>query len=197
MRTKWLIITLIVAVLATGCAWLQRQETPGADKLQIETQENQQFEQRHVGREDPDSIEEAPKDPQNKASLSVNELRIMVVGDIMMHLPQIEAGKTAGGYDFFPFFEKVQPLFEQADLVLGNLETTFGGPERGYSGYPLFSAPDELAENLKQAGFDVITTANNHALDSGEQGVIRTIETLEAAGLQSTGTFRCCPWTKC
>lgn len=118
------------------------------------------------------------------------ELRMMVVGDIMMHMPQIEAGFTGEKYDFSPFFEEVAPLFKEADLVMGNLETTFGGPERGYSGYPLFSAPDALAHALKDAGFDVITTANNHSLDTGEKGLLRTIDQLEAVGLLRTGTFR-------
>ncbi|MDQ0337573.1 poly-gamma-glutamate synthesis protein (capsule biosynthesis protein) [Caldalkalibacillus uzonensis] len=191
MRLKWFIIAFCMVVLATGCSLFEQENTPGAEQhVQGETAEQTGQIPAEQQADGADGINESPSVPREREARSVEELQLMVVGDIMMHMPQIEAGKTAEGYDFSPFFEKVQPVFEQADLVLGNLETTFGGPERGYSGYPLFSAPDELAEALKQAGFDVITTANNHSLDSGPQGLIRTIDTLEAAGLHATGTFR-------
>lgn len=119
-----------------------------------------------------------------------HQFRLMVVGDIMMHAPQIEAGLTEKGYDFAPFFEEVKPILQKADLAMGNLETTLGGPEKGYSGYPRFSSPDELIVALKEAGFDLLTTANNHALDTGADGLLRTIEQIEKAGLKRTGTFR-------
>lgn len=115
-------------------------------------------------------------------------IHVMAVGDIMMHMPQITAAKTKDGYDFRPVFAPVAPIFAQADVVLGNLETTLAGERARYSGYPLFNAPDALADALADAHFDIITTANNHALDRGERGVLRTIEQLRRAGLKHTGT---------
>ena len=59
-----------------------------------------------------------------------------------------------------------------------------------YSGYPVFNSPESLADNLKEAGFTLVSTANNHCLDRGEKGVLRTIEHLERAGLGFFGTAR-------
>jgi poly-gamma-glutamate capsule biosynthesis protein CapA/YwtB (metallophosphatase superfamily) len=117
-------------------------------------------------------------------------LHVMAVGDIMMHMPQVDAGRSSKGYDFTSYFEDVKPLFAQADLVLGNLETTLSGSDVGFSGYPRFNSPDELADALQEAGFDVMTTANNHSLDRGEKGLKRTLDQLQRVGLKHTGTFK-------
>lgn len=118
------------------------------------------------------------------------QVTIAAVGDIMMHTPQVTAAydPASDTYDFSAAFARVQPYLAAADLTLGNLETPLAGPEKGYPGYPRFNAPDELAWDLKEAGFDVIITANNHALDQGPAGVVRTLETLRAAGLHPVGT---------
>ena len=59
-------------------------------------------------------------------------------------------------------------------MQFGNLETTFAGAARGYSGYPTFNSPEELAVALKDIGVDVVSTANNHCMDKGSKGVINT-----------------------
>ena len=115
---------------------------------------------------------------------------IMAVGDIMMHMPQIQSGYDGENYDYTHFFQYVKPIFGKADFVIGNLETTLAGPARRYSGYPAFNAPDQLADAIKDAGFNVITTANNHSLDKGTRGLIRTLDQLDSRGLAHTGTFR-------
>jgi poly-gamma-glutamate synthesis protein (capsule biosynthesis protein) len=79
---------------------------------------------------------------------------------------------------------------QKADFVVGNFETTLAGAEKGYSGYPLFNSPAELAAALKDNGFDLLFTANNHSMDSGADGVIKTIDNLKAAGLNYVGTAR-------
>ncbi len=121
------------------------------------------------------------------------EATVLAVGDIMAHTIQItNARQPEGGYDFGPSFEHVSPYLKDADLAVGNLETTFAGKEgAGYSGSMVrFNAPDELAFNLKEAGFDLLCTANNHSLDTGEKGVHRTLEIVEKAGLLPFGTAR-------
>ncbi|MCU0415130.1 MAG: CapA family protein, partial [Ignavibacteriaceae bacterium] len=60
---------------------------------------------------------------------------------------------------------------------------------KGYSGYPYFNAPDDFVYALKDAGFDLLVTANNHALDQGWEGVKRTIEVMNEYTIHSTGTF--------
>lgn len=121
-----------------------------------------------------------------------SQARVMVVGDIMMHSPITTSGYDAktGSYDFSSIFSEVDPIFDQADLVIGNLETPVAGSQVGYSGYPRFNAPTELIYDLKEAGIDVLTTANNHSLDQWETGAINTINNLDQAGILHTGTFK-------
>ena len=78
---------------------------------------------------------------------------------------------------------------EAADYAVVNLETTFaGGPK--YSGYPAFNSPDGMAQGLKDLGFDLCLTANNHSLDKGWSGLSRTLDVLDETGLAHVGTSR-------
>ena len=77
-----------------------------------------------------------------------------------------------------------------ADYAVANLETRLAGPEFGYSGYPLFNSPGELAYALKYAGFDLVGTANNHSFDMGWEGIVNTLDQLDAARLSHVGTYR-------
>jgi len=122
--------------------------------------------------------------PKEKEYVS---LTIRCAGDIMAHMSQIDGAKQSDGtYDFLPCFEYVTEYFESADLSLANIETTFSGDGK-YSGYPAFDAPDELAQNVKDAGIDVALFANNHMLDTKLAGAKRTVEVLEKAGLTVVG----------
>ncbi len=120
------------------------------------------------------------------------EVRIMVVGDIMMHSPIIASGydSKTKEYTYDKIFTELKPIFNQADMVIGNLETPLAGEKIGYSGYPRFNSPDSLAFALKNVGFDVLTTANNHSMDQWGDGVIETINTLDNYNIFHTGTFR-------
>ena len=125
--------------------------------------------------------------PQEEAK--ADTLQLVFAGDIMTHGPQIKAADRGHGtYDFTPSFELVRPMIERADLALANLETTFGGTP--YRGYPMFSSPSSLGSALKEAGFDVLTTANNHSCDRGRYGVVNTIDVLDSLGMRTTGSYR-------
>ena len=117
--------------------------------------------------------------------------RILAVGDLLMHVPLVDASALPdGGWDFTPLFEPVRPWIEGADLALANLETTLTGPAYPWSGYPSFNTPPEFARDLKAIGFDAVTNANNHSLDYDWYGVEQTIEALDEYGLPHTGTAR-------
>ena len=123
---------------------------------------------------------------------TVKKVVIAATGDIMGHIPLVNAAKdVTGHYNFLPFFEYCTPLFAKADIVTGNLETTLSGNAQSYSGYPQFCTPEELATGLKSAGFTMVTTANNHSFDKGEKGVLSTLAWLDSAALLHTGTFKC------
>lgn len=113
---------------------------------------------------------------------------LAATGDIMMHSTQIKAAQNSdGSYDFRSVFSDVKPYFKAADLVYGNLETTLSGQEP-YTGYPMFNAPDEVAVALKDAGFHIVQTANNHTMDTRAAGAVRTYEVLKEKGLEPVGT---------
>lgn len=114
---------------------------------------------------------------------------VLFAGDIMQHTPQIAAARVNDStYDYSPVFKYVKPIIEQHDLSIANLEVTLAGAP--YTGYPQFSAPDQLAVAAKDAGFDVLCTANNHSCDRGDKGVIRTVQILDNTGIMHTGTFK-------
>ncbi|HEX3075127.1 MAG TPA: CapA family protein [Ignavibacteriales bacterium] len=111
-----------------------------------------------------------------------------VVGDLMCHTPQIEYARvSADSLDFAPVFQFVKKNLSSADFTLGNLETVLGGKELGYSGYPLFNSPDDYLTGLRKAGFDALFFSNNHSMDQGEKGVLRTLQKMKENGLYSAG----------
>jgi len=121
---------------------------------------------------------------------SVVNINISAVGDIMCHSTQINYARTKNGnLDFKPSFEIIKKYFASKDLVMGNLETTFAGSKRKYSGYPFFNTPDEFLDALKYAGFNILFTSNNHAFDQGKYGVLRTIKEIKKRGMTNLGTY--------
>ena len=96
-------------------------------------------------------------------------LKLLVVGDLMLHYPQIiRAVKNESSFDFSSYFRLIRHYFDEADLTIGNLESPICGAP--YSGYPKFSAPDEFVVQLLEDGFDILLCANNHIFDRGSKG---------------------------
>ena len=122
---------------------------------------------------------------------------IGAVGDIMVPGGIIEDMKNEDGeYDFHPLFAPFAELFESVDLMCGNLEApiagsheSLSGKKSGKTGLISFNSPDSLLDALKDYGFDLLTTANNHCMDKGAKGLYRTIEVIRAAGIHQTGTY--------
>jgi poly-gamma-glutamate synthesis protein (capsule biosynthesis protein) len=97
--------------------------------------------------------------------------------------------KRMQDFDYSTCFRYVQPIFETADLMIGNLEMTLSNKGK-YSGYPMFRTPDAFAYYLKDAGFDLLTTCNNHSNDGFLYGLEHTIDVLDSLELMHTGTFK-------
>ncbi len=135
--------------------------------------------------------------PETKAILnpwfpkdSVSEITINIVGDIMCHSPQTINSKLSNGtFDFNPSFEYIKPYLQDADITIGNLETTIAGTSKPYAGYPAFNSPDAFCTAIKNAGVDFLVNANNHSMDTGEAGLLRTIEIMKQNGLGYAGTY--------
>lgn len=113
-----------------------------------------------------------------------------VIGDIMCHNTQYKDAYVSSSdiYDFSYVFQDVKNYIADADIAIGNLETTFAGKARGYTSYPTFNTPEQLAYNLKDYGIDVVSTANNHCMDKGFSGLVSTLNYLNDAGISHTGT---------
>ena len=139
--------------------------------------------------------EETLPEPQGEDGV----MTLAAIGDIMIMPKQLSAAfnPNTNSYDFSKSFTAVKNMFSSVDLMCGNYEGTMAGAKYPYSngktdseGRIKFNAPDSLALDLKNAGFDVITTANNHAGDYGAEGIANTLETIRSAGLLQTGTYK-------
>lgn len=114
------------------------------------------------------------------------------VGDIMSHSPQLPGAysKATDSYNFEDVFAPIADLVAAGDWKMANLETPMAGKDYGYSGYPTFNAPIELAQALWKSGFNILSTANNHTLDKGVNGAMRTLDNVKEIGFTTVGSAR-------
>ncbi|WP_217230924.1 CapA family protein [Streptomyces anulatus] len=118
---------------------------------------------------------------------------LLAAGDVLPHSSVIDrAAVDAGGagYDFAPMLAGVAPVVSGADLAFCHMETVYGEEGGPYTGYPSFKSPPEVAAALRTTGFDSCSTASNHTLDDGADGVRRTLDALDGAGIRHAGSAR-------
>jgi poly-gamma-glutamate synthesis protein (capsule biosynthesis protein) len=117
---------------------------------------------------------------------------LVATGDVLVHQGRaLTAGaERGGGHDFGGVLAPVAPVLRAADLAVCHLETPVAASGGPYRGYPSFAVQPEIVEALAGAGYDVCSTASNHSLDDGFDGLVRTLDALEAAGVAATGTHR-------
>ena len=130
------------------------------------------------------------EEPQVCETIPADSLVTLIfAGDVMGHDHQIEVAYNSetGQYDYSDCFRYVEPYLKGVDLACANLEVTLGGAP--YTGYPCFSSPDALLYAVKDAGFNLLFTANNHVLDRGKKGVERTIMMLDSVGMPHAGSY--------
>ncbi len=131
-------------------------------------------------------------DPTDPPIVKEGSFTLSAVGDILMHKPVINTGYDSGkkSYNFDSIFTYFSQYIQNADLAVGNLETTLAGSNNGYaySGYPQFNCPDAIIDGMKDAGFDLILTANNHSYDTRGVGITRTLQVIQDRKLGYLGT---------
>ena len=175
-----LILTILIAVLSIADIAVislclrtpKKEDTPKPTASPVET----------IG--DPTETE-APTAPVSTAT-------ILSTGDLLMHKKVINSGKQEdGSYDFESIFRYIAPYTGKADYAVANLETTLCGTDKGfaYSGNPKFNCPDALVDSARDAGFDMLLTANNHSMDTTIVGYKRTLEVVREKGLATLGTY--------
>ncbi len=118
-----------------------------------------------------------------------HEVTLLFGGDLMQHEAQIKSAFRSGGkYDYSGVFDHMAPIIQKADLAIANFEVTLGGSH--FKGYPQFCAPDEYLQAAIDCGFDILTTCNNHSVDTYGRGIDRTITMMDSLGVQHLGTYR-------
>lgn len=166
---KLIIIMLLLAFSLTGCGIFQKSQQDSANEdIKNNTEEEQQ---------------------EEKDKAMDNIITLCASGDILVHETQLisQYNKESNSYDFTDNFRYVKKYIEEADYAITNLETTLAGEEKVYSGYPIFNTPDSILDALKYAGFDGLTLSNNHIIDKGYDGFIRTAEQVKKSGMDMFG----------
>ena len=139
---------------------------------------------------DPSALQKKTNSQEKNAGTEEEtSARIMANGDLLYHdIIYISAKKSDGTYDFHENFEYVKPWLKQADLVIGDFEGTVN-KDHYLAGYPLFNAPGEVMDAIKDAGYQVLDLAHNHILDSQIEGVVSTADAIEKAGMTPVGVY--------
>lgn len=172
MRKRVALFAVLLALsLLAGCG---EKRTPVSAEPPVKTQETVE------------PVE--PEEPEVPEPITVT---LAVCGDTMSHMPLTRDvwNEEKDIYDYSRAMSGAIAYVQAADYAVANLETTLaGGPK--YSGYPAFNSPDNLARELKEIGFDLLLTANNHCMDKGNGGLTRTLDMLDGVGLSYMGTSR-------
>lgn len=182
---KEFIIFLIIAIISFMTFFIYNQRVKSNNIKNDDVQEENQSEEIKESEKNLDIDRE-----QSNVKKEDTNIRMTAIGDIMCHNSQYKDAydSVTKTYDFSYVFSDIKEYISSADIAIGNLETTFAGKERGYSNYPRFNTPEQLAKNLKDFGIDVVSTANNHCMDTNYTGLVSTLKYLDEAGIAHTGT---------
>lgn len=103
-------------------------------------------------------------------------VRLVAVGDNLIHSPVYESCRTEDGFDCDGLYANIRGYISDADIAVINQETIFVEDRRRLSGYPAFGSPCEIGESTRKAGFNVVTHATNHTMDKGAQSILYTMD---------------------
>ncbi|WP_409227815.1 CapA family protein [Gudongella sp. SC589] len=187
---KWIGISMLMVLLVTVIIGMSIQGNMGADDFTegSETGENVTI----APEPDEESFADPPgAEPEQVEAVEVSTLKIVSVGDLMFHMPQINAARGSDGlFDFNPPFKYVFERIQNADLAIANLETVIAGDHKGFSGFPRFNSPEAVLDAIAGTGFDLLVTSNNHSLDGGKEGIINIIDEVTDRGMEYIGTSK-------
>jgi poly-gamma-glutamate capsule biosynthesis protein CapA/YwtB (metallophosphatase superfamily) len=129
---------------------------------------------------------------QNSNSKPPNTFTVVASGDVLIHPALTEQAEEDGGgtRDYRPLLAGIKPVVEGADLAICHMEVPLATADGEFEGYPLFYAPPEVAAAVADTGYDTCSTASNHTLDHGAEGVRTTLDDLDAAKIGHTGSAR-------
>ena len=174
-RLTWVCVTLVVcALMLTGivCGYFIKRDNDKDALAENSTQMNEVLEPTEEAETEDYFVETIEK--ENK------KIRLMMLGDNLMHLSIVNSGVQADGtrnYDML--FEPIQEYLELADIKITNQETILGGNHLGFSAFPRFNSPTELGDAIAKAGFNVVLHATNHSADKGIDGINNCLDFWE------------------
>ncbi|QWW19331.1 CapA family protein [Schaalia sp. 19OD2882] len=134
--------------------------------------------------------------PSGPTALRARTFSVVMSGDLLWHTDVIAAAEAearrtgAGPYDFRHLFQDMAPLIGDADVAICHEEVPFAPDGEDVTGYPVFGAPQQVADAVADTGWDLCTTSSNHSLDRGWEGLATTLRELDRVGVAHTGTFR-------
>ena len=141
------------------------------------------------------TVTDAETEPIEPPAPKESKVSFLAVGDNIIYNGQIREAKTNANddpeieYDFSPMYENVKDMIASYDLAFVNQETPLAGKEFGYDHYPLFNSPQELGDDLIEAGFDIFNIATNHMLDKGEDGFAGTMAYFKSKDVMMVGGY--------
>lgn len=129
------------------------------------------------------------KKPSNQEEKPmIFKVSLVMVGDSLIHSAVYVDAKIEGGYDFRPMLEYMKPIISSYDLAFYNQESILGGEDLGLSSYPAFNSPYEVGDAFLDAGFNIISLANNHTLDRGEQAILNSVSYWKSKNVMFSGS---------
>lgn len=156
-----------------------------------EKAKNQEESKKEASKEDIEERARKEVAEEIKKKPEIKKVKLKAFGDIMAHMAQIQYAYNKGGgeYDFSDQFTYLKDFVKDSDISIGNYETTTN-PDLPVAGFPRFNVPAGYLKNLKETGFDIVSTANNHSMDTELDGVFSTMEAAKEAGLDYVGSFK-------
>ena len=138
-------------------------------------------------KEEPKKLDVKVIEPKEK----VYQLKLIMAGDALIHDRLYNEAYHDGTYDFKPYLKLIKEKVINYDLAYYNQETILGGTSIGLSSYPSFNSPQELGDDLIDAGFNLVSLATNHTLDRGEQAVLLSREYWDRQdGIYAFGSYK-------
>ncbi|SDR05613.1 CapA family protein [Virgibacillus salinus] len=172
-KLVWFLLGLLLCVLIAACSDKEPEET--AEPENEETTEPKK-----------PVVPKETKEPEEVHK----EITISAIGDMLIHNTVYEDAQTDSGYNFMSMLERVKPFLNDTTITFANQETMIGGKLLGLSSYPTFNSPYAVGDVLKKSGVDVVSLANNHTLDGGEEAIQSAIEHWESIDMMYTGAYK-------
>jgi poly-gamma-glutamate capsule biosynthesis protein CapA/YwtB (metallophosphatase superfamily) len=138
----------------------------------------------------PNKIVDNVKKIINKDIKKEYKLNLLMVGDALIHSTVYQKAAIGNNeYNFDPMFTYIKPIVAEYDLAFYNQESIIGGKELGLSTYPRFNSPEEIGDSMVNMGFNLVSLANNHTLDKGEQGIINSTNYWKQKQVMTAGSY--------